>query len=239
MTNTPRRRKVRAEQGLLGGHAPREEQDSASGQASPPFVHHKNRRNHTLTEKRILHVGSHGKAHFGSLAQSPPHEKAHFGSLAQSPPHGKAHSACELHGKAHPTTCRFARVRLSVRRRDRVRLSVRRRHVCAGEEKRTLRKSAFWDHTLTEKRTLHLQPHGKAHSARWISRKSAFCTLDLTEKRILHVGSHGKAHFGSLAQSPPHEKAHSALCGRPPPRTSAPADACPRRCLPRRCSSNV
>ena len=164
---------------------------------------------HTLTEKRTLHVGSHGKAHFGSLAQSSPH--------------GKAHSACEPIGKAHPTTCRFARVRLSVRRRDRVRLSVRRRHVCAGEEKRTLRKSAFCDHTLTE-------------------------------KRILYVGSHEKAHFGSLAQSSPHGKAHSAttpsrktaFCALRTPapafcalQTPAPADACPRRRLPRRCSSNV
>ena len=39
-------------------------------------------------------------------------------------------------------------------------------HVCAGEEKRTLRKSAFCARTLTEKRILGAVPHGKAHSAR-------------------------------------------------------------------------
>ena len=38
-------------------------------------------------------------------------------------------------------------------------------HVCAGEEKRTLRKSAFCDRTLTEKRILGGRRHGKAHSA--------------------------------------------------------------------------
>ena len=35
-----------------------------------------------------------------------------------------------------------------------MRLSVRRRRVCAGEERRTLRKSAFWRHDLTERRIL-------------------------------------------------------------------------------------
>ena len=47
-----------------------------------------------------------------------------------------------------------------------MRLCVRWLHVCAGEEKRTLRKSAFWTGDVTEKRTLRANPHGKAHSAR-------------------------------------------------------------------------
>ncbi len=47
-----------------------------------------------------------------------------------------------------------------------MRLCVRWLHVCAGEEKRTLRKSAFCARTLTERRILGADPHGKAHSAR-------------------------------------------------------------------------
>ena len=47
-----------------------------------------------------------------------------------------------------------------------MRLCVRWLHVCAGKEKHTLRKSAFCARTLTEKRTLRADPHGKVHSAR-------------------------------------------------------------------------
>ena len=47
----------------------------------------------------------------------------------------------------------------------RLRFFVRRRHVCPGEEKRILRKDAFWRWALTEKRTLRSVSHGKAHSA--------------------------------------------------------------------------
>ena len=56
-----------------------------------------------------------------------------------------------------------------------MRLCVRWLRVCAGEKKRTLRKSAFWARTLTEKRILGSGPHGKAHSGRGPSRKGAFC----------------------------------------------------------------
>ena len=47
----------------------------------------------------------------------------------------------------------------------RLRFFVRRRHVCPGEEKRILRKDAFWRWALTEKRSLRSVSHGKAHSA--------------------------------------------------------------------------
>ena len=47
----------------------------------------------------------------------------------------------------------------------RLRFFVRRRHVCPGEEKRILRKDAFWRWALTEKRTLRSVSHGKAHPA--------------------------------------------------------------------------
>ena len=46
-----------------------------------------------------------------------------------------------------------------------MRFSVRWLDVCAGEEKRILRKSAFWPRDVTEKRILGTGPHGKAHSA--------------------------------------------------------------------------
>ena len=49
-----------------------------------------------------------------------------------------------------------------------MRLCVRWLHVCAGEEKRTLRKSAFWTGDVTEKRTLRANPRGP-------SRKGALC----------------------------------------------------------------
>ena len=50
-----------------------------------------------------------------------------------------------------------------------MRLCVRWLHVCAGEEKRILRKSAFWTGDVTEKRILGAVPHGKAHSGRPLS----------------------------------------------------------------------
>ena len=46
-----------------------------------------------------------------------------------------------------------------------MRLCVRWLHVCAGEEKHILRKSAFCARALTEKRILDAGSHGKAHSA--------------------------------------------------------------------------
>ena len=61
----------------------------------------------------------------------------------------------------HEAGCRM---RLSVRRWPRVRFSVRQRRVCPGEEKRTLRKSAFYNRRLTERRILYPAPHGKAQS---------------------------------------------------------------------------
>ena len=63
-----------------------------------------------------------------------------------------------------------------------MRFSVRRLHVCAGKEKRILRKDAFCAGTLTEKRILDQRRHEKAHFGRALSlgairpsRKSAPC----------------------------------------------------------------
>ena len=85
-------------------------------------------------------------------------------------PHGKAHSAQPVG--------------------SRMRFSVRRRRVCAGEEKRTLRKGAFWLHALTERRSLQPPPHVKPHSARRTLRKTALCTSDLAERRALRRRRH-------------------------------------------------
>ena len=41
--------------------------------------------------------------------------------------------------------------------------SMRRTDVCPVEERRILRKSAFWMGDVTEKRILQVGPHGKAH----------------------------------------------------------------------------
>ena len=57
-----------------------------------------------------------------------------------------------------------------------------------------------WRH-LTEKRSLHVGPHGKAQSAVAARRKSAFSNRRLTEKRILQPAPHGKAH-SARQQSP-------------------------------------
>ena len=66
---------------------------------------------------------------------------------------------------------------------------MRRLHVCAGKEKRTLRKGAFCAGTLTEKRILDQRRHGKAHFAygphqrahpaceRWLRREAVFADL--------------------------------------------------------------
>ena len=73
--------------------------------------------------------------------------------------------------------------------------SMRRTDVCTVEERRILRKSAFWAGDVTEKRILQVGPHGKAHSARCASRESASCTLGLTRKRILRMSGHAECVF--------------------------------------------
>ena len=53
-----------------------------------------------------------------------------------------------------------------------MRFSVRWLDVCAGEEKRTLRKSALCTSSVTERRILRVACDGKAHSAATALRKS-------------------------------------------------------------------
>ena len=79
-----------------------------------------------------------------------------------------------------------------------MRVSVRCRHVCPGEKKRILRKSAFCIRRVTEKRILQPTPHGKAHpvlvsvaklrfSVR-VSRKSALCDLQTNQTAPFREG---------------------------------------------------
>ena len=99
-----------------------------------------------------------------------------------------------------------------------MRLCVRWLHVCAGEEKRTLRKSAFWTGDVTEKRTLRANPHGKAHSApatwsrrdqkahsvceRWLRREAVFADLCT----LLHT--HGRSRDRAGPRVPRHRRPH-------------------------------
>ena len=68
-----------------------------------------------------------------------------------------------------------------------MRFSVRWADVCPGEEKRTLRKSALWLRTLTEKRTLRLRRYGKPQSA----------TLRCDGDSLLDHCRHGQLQFNS------------------------------------------
>ena len=98
-----------------------------------------------------------------------------------------------------------------------MRLCVRWLYVCAGEEKRTLRKSAFCARTLTEKRTLDGRRHGKAHFAcgphqrahsalsaceRWLRREPIFADL----YTLLHT--HGRSRDRAGPWVPRHRGPH-------------------------------
>ena len=62
--------------------------------------------------------------------------------------------------------------------------SVRQVDVCAGEERRTLRKSAFWLRVLTERRILCAACDKKAHSGCGSSRKGALCDPQTTQTAL-------------------------------------------------------
>ena len=74
-----------------------------------------------------------------------------------------------------------------------MRFSVRWRHVCAGEERRTLRKSAFCTLGLTERRILRSRRDGKAHSECGPSRKDAlWVTVGAQNALFRHVAAPGR-----------------------------------------------
>ena len=68
-----------------------------------------------------------------------------------------------------------------------MRFSVRQADVCAGEERRILRKSAFCNRCLTEKRALRLRRYGKPQSA----------TLRCDGDSLLDHCRHGQLQFNS------------------------------------------
>ena len=79
-----------------------------------------------------------------------------------------------------------------------MRFSVNRHSVCAGEKKRTLRKSAFCEAGVTEKRILRVP-----------SRKSALWEVGVTEKRTLGGRGHGKAQFAQALSPKSHSATHA------------------------------
>ena len=101
-----------------------------------------------------------------------------------------------------------------------MRLCVRWLNVCAGEEKRTLRKSAFWARALTEKCTLGAGPHGKAHSARPIIYRMRLLVRPTRKVRFSVMSPVQNASFGhvevaSSVQSAVFREVTVAECGFP------------------------
>ena len=147
-----------------------------------------------LTEKRILRVPSHGKAHSVRLISRKSafcNQRVTEKRSLRAPSHGKVHSACErsrrlrLYVTVGPRGC--PECAFPSRRDHRMRLCVSVRGQNALFRKvRFSSPGQTWRH-LTEKRILQPAGHGKAHSACGPSRKSALCTSDLTEKRSLQL----------------------------------------------------
>ena len=121
-----------------------------------------------VTEKRSLYVGPHGKVQ--SVRWASRKSAVCMLGLTEkrtlSPPLPQNASFREI----VPPECAFpygtgCRMRFSVE--------------CAfphlGKRRAASRKSAFCALGLTEKRSLHVGPHGKARSVRWTSRKGAVC----------------------------------------------------------------
>ena len=81
-----------------------------------------------------------------------------------------------------------------------MRFSVRQADVCAGEEKRILRKSAFCVQHATEKRILAAGPHGKAHSAILKPPKLCFSVRQLvTTPSVSYATSPAQSMWFSMA----------------------------------------
>ena len=111
-----------------------------------------------LTQKRILAVGPHAKAHSGP--DGPRKGALYVIDTIQNAPFGNVATAeCAL---PYSTGCRM-------------RFSVECAFPHLRKRRPASRKSALWPRRLTEKRTLAPAPHGKAHSACVPSPKDALC----------------------------------------------------------------
>ena len=133
--------------------------------------------------------------------------RVRFSSPAQTPirltqkctlavgPHGKAHSVPGASRKD-------PRVRLSVRTSYRMRFSVQ--HGLQNAPFRRMRFSspAQTPIRLTQKCTLAVGPHAKAHSDPGASRKSAFWPRPLTQRRILRACRHQRTRSVSPRRLP-------------------------------------
>ena len=101
--------------------------------------------------------------------------------------------------------------------------SVRQADVCAGEEKRTLRKSALCVRHATEKRILAAGPHGKAHSAILKPPKLRFSVRQLVTPSVSHATSPAQSMWFSMAPNNNAYTSRSRACstGTPFPRRYA------------------
>ena len=95
-----------------------------------------------------------------------------------------------------------------------MRLCVRWLHVCAGEEKRTLRKSAFCARTLTERCTLQPACHGKVHSVRPLACRMCLLVRPTRKMRFSVTSPVQSAPFGHVAIASPAQNAllREAVC---------------------------
>ena len=76
--------------------------------------------------------------------------------------------------------------------------------LCTGDATSTWPKGAFWTGDVTEKRTLRVGPHQKAHSAceRWLRREPIFADLCT----LLHT--HGRSRDRAGPRVPRHRRPH-------------------------------
>ena len=129
----------------------------------------------SVTLTQIRSCTSHGKAHSGVGA-------SRKGTLCvtarmQNTPFGEVRDQSAVFREASGGPGR------------RVRFSVRRRHVCAGEEKCILRKSAVCVRGATEKRILRACPHGKAQSVWLPACRMRFCVRRRVQNAPLREAS--------------------------------------------------
>ena len=93
-----------------------------------------------------------------------------------------------------------------------MRFSVRRPDVCPGEEKRTLRKSAFCMWGITKKRILRAPPHEKVHSGTRRSGRVRLSVRPDSEPRSADPGASRPAGWRGVARArlPSWAVSHSA-----------------------------
>ena len=145
-----------------------------------------------LTQKRILYVGPHEKAH--SVLTASRKSAVCMLGLTQ-----KRSLYVGPHAKGLQNAL-FRRVRFSSPGQTSSRLTQKRilcspPHAKAQSACWASRKSAVCTLGLTQKRILYVGPHGKAQSACWASRKSAVCPRHSRRMRLSVRSCHQNALF--------------------------------------------